>query len=168
LPGGKGVGKSTLTAALLRSGAGYLTDDVVFLDDRRRAAPLPVRLSVKEGSWAIAESLFPTLKTAPVYRFGTTALKYLNLEGPGSAPVALPARALVFPRYCPSEASALRRLTPQDALVRLVGERAWLSFEPSLVTSWTQWLTATPCYALEYASLDRAVFEIGKVARQKP
>ena len=47
LPGREGTGKTTLTAALVRAGATYLSDDFVPIDDRGHVHPFPRPLALK-------------------------------------------------------------------------------------------------------------------------
>lgn len=48
LPGRQNSGKTTLTAALVRAGATYLSDDFAPIDDRGRVHPFPRPLSVRQ------------------------------------------------------------------------------------------------------------------------
>jgi hypothetical protein len=159
LAGGKGIGKSTLTAALLHAGAAYLSDDVVFLDERCRAVPLPVRLALKEGSWPVVASLFPELLAAEVSRSRTAPVRYLTpaspVGGEGGSPE--PPKALLFPRYLPAAPAVLRAIPPEEALVRLVEDRTWFSREESDVRAWAAWLARVPAWSLEYGSLRDAL-----------
>jgi hypothetical protein len=50
LPGRQSSGKTTLTAALVRAGATYLSDDYAPIDDRGRVHPFPRPLSVRQGN----------------------------------------------------------------------------------------------------------------------
>ncbi len=162
LPGSKGAGKSTLTAALVHAGAAYLSDDVVFLDERCRAVPLPVRLAVKEGSWDVVAALFPELRRAEISTLRTAPIRYIDPEpqgAPGEAGKTAPhpVNAIVFPRYRPEGPAELRPLPPEEALIRLVEDRTWFSCEAADVATWTDWLMRVPAFSLEYASLDEAV-----------
>jgi hypothetical protein len=58
LPGGSGAGKTTLVAALVRAGFGYLSDEAGAIDPvTRRLYPYPRALGVKKGAFG----LFPEL-----------------------------------------------------------------------------------------------------------
>lgn len=50
LPGRQGSGKTTLTAALVRAGATYLSDDYAPIDDRGHVHPFPRPLSVRRAN----------------------------------------------------------------------------------------------------------------------
>jgi hypothetical protein len=49
LPGVAGTGKTTLTAALVRAGATYLSDEYALIDERGRIHPYPKPLSIVQG-----------------------------------------------------------------------------------------------------------------------
>ncbi len=159
LPGAKGAGKSTLTAALVHAGAAYLSDDVVFLDDLCRAVSLPVRLALKEGSWKVVGELFPALGRESVSALRSAPVRYLDPSPEAGTCEALPrpVRAIVFPRFLPGSAASLRPVPPGEALLRLVDDRAWLSWEEEDIGAWTRWLTEVPAYSLEYSTLPEAV-----------
>ena len=50
IPGSSMSGKTTLTAALARAGATYLSDEYAVLDERARVHPFPKPLSIREGT----------------------------------------------------------------------------------------------------------------------
>jgi hypothetical protein len=57
LCGAPGAGKSTLTLALLRAGFDYLGDDVTLINQQGEVRALPFPLTLKAGSWPIAQDL---------------------------------------------------------------------------------------------------------------
>lgn len=59
LPGPAGAGKTTLTAALVRAGATYLSDEFAPVDDRGRVHPFPKALSIVRlrGTRPLAQSV---------------------------------------------------------------------------------------------------------------
>jgi hypothetical protein len=99
LAGGSGSGKSTLLAGLLHAGHGFVADDILPLEAGTGLVwPVPLAVSIKQGSWPVVEQLFPGFERAPVVRFAERKLRYL---WPASDAVALahgtPAAALLFP-----------------------------------------------------------------------
>jgi hypothetical protein len=114
LPGPMGAGKSTLVAALVRSGLAYLTDEVVAIDpgsglirpypkyvslagDRAGAAPPAVREYLGDASLVPPDALRP---------------------GAAAREPATP-RFVVTPRYEPGATAALEPLRPAAALAAL-------------------------------------------------
>ena len=137
LPGENGAGKSTLTAALVARGLGYLSDDCVPIDGRGLVLPVPFALCHKDRSG-------PRLR--------------LTYEPPPApqAPAA-PPRLFLFPRFRTECRPEARRLTPPEALERLVAGRAWLSRRPEDMRRTLALLAATPAWELAYPSTDAAL-----------
>lgn len=122
LPGPAGAGKSTLTAALLDEGFGYLSDDVVVLDrDSFEVRGLPFSICVKQTGLPL---LGPEMSAAAARRL------HLRADGrrvhyrhpPAGSLVRSPQTAtwMVFPRYAPGKEGALQSIRPADALRRLL------------------------------------------------
>jgi hypothetical protein len=137
LPGPNGTGKSTLTAALLARGYGYFSDDCVPIDGRGLVMPMPFALSHKR-------------RIGPVLR-----LAYQPPPLPSPAP-ALP-RLFLFPRFRTASRPEARRLSPPEALERIVAGRAWLSRRPDDLRRTLALLAATPAWELTYPSTDAAL-----------
>ena len=160
LLGSSGSGKSTLAAALMRAGFDFLSDDIVPLAAPNTAiVPWPLPLSLKPGSIAALSPWFPELEDAPRYR--TKGLEARTLIPPPQAwdlePVGL--KVLIFPRFVSGAAPGLTKLSPFEALERLLSDRVWLG-DPIIeqrVTSFLSWLERTPAYAVTYSGLDEAI-----------
>lgn len=117
LPGASGAGKSTLTAALLREGARYGSDEYAVLDDTGRVYPFPRRL-------------------APGFEFVTlgvplpiglvVAAHYEPSADPGFRPLSAGAAALELIRHCPSAAHAgAQALARSSAAARVAPAYRW-------------------------------------------
>jgi Coenzyme PQQ synthesis protein D (PqqD) len=156
MAGASGSGKSTLTAALVHAGLGYLSDDIVPLDAALRIRPLPLGISVKEGSWPVLATRYPELATLPVH--AGRRRRYLPVPARRLAPgVGLPVKSLVFPTYRPDHPLIVRSLTPLEVLQRLTQARSWLSLDGRRFASTLRWIEDAPGYEFGYASLDEAV-----------
>ncbi|MGZ4753983.1 MAG: hypothetical protein ACXWA9_03710 [Acidimicrobiia bacterium] len=113
LPGPMGAGKSTLAAALVREGLGYLTDEVVALDPATGLIrPYPKYLSL---GGALAD-LVPQPPASIRAFLGDQHLVAPEAIRPGSIAAAAPPRLVVAPRYEPGAGTTLDRLTPAAAL----------------------------------------------------
>ena len=166
LIGTSGSGKSTLAAGLMAAGFDYLADDLVALSMPARAiVPWPLPLSLKPGAMEALTSRYPDLDRATRYR--TKGVEARLLLPPATVWDAEPVRltTLVFPRFIAGAAPETRRLTPFEALERLLGDRAWLGdpIDEHRVRAFLAWLDATPAYALSYGTLDDAVRLAGSV-----
>ncbi|MHA1565584.1 MAG: hypothetical protein ACTSX7_09755 [Alphaproteobacteria bacterium] len=177
LPAASGRGKSTLTAALLHDGWGYLTDDSALLgtgDPGRQSAGCDIRgvgfdLCLKESAWPLLQPLFPTIDAQPIYRRGDGhRVRYL----PPSVRLPDPARAypiewIVFPRFEPESGCSLQPMATTAALQHLLRE----AFAPSQKLSRHGFKTLARlvedkrCYALTYGSLEMAVGSLGQLCR---
>jgi hypothetical protein len=159
-----GSGKSTLVGHLCGQGADYLTDDFTALDPAGELLPLPTAISVKEGSWARLERLFPELRTSPSANAGGTRTKWIV---PTSASPLRPAplRALIFPTYIAGCQTLLLSIRPFDALLRLREAGVWLGHPLSeeRVTRFVRRLESTPAYSLDYDDLAEAATAIDDI-----
>jgi len=160
LAGMPGAGKSTLAAGLIAAGFDYLADDLVALSSPDAAVvPWPLPLSLKSGSLGILTPRLPQLATAPHYRTKNMDARLLipDARAWDAEPVAL--RTLFFPRFIAGTAPEVRRLSPFDALQRLLADRVWLGdpITEERVASFLAWLNDIPAYALTYGTLDDAV-----------
>ncbi|MGB9364809.1 MAG: PqqD family peptide modification chaperone [Xanthobacteraceae bacterium] len=160
LLGSSGSGKSTLAAALMRSGFGFLSDDIVPLAaPDTTIVPWPLPLSLKPGGVDALLARIPELAAAPRYR--TKGLEARTLAPPPQAWDAEPAklRQLFFPCFREGAAPEARRLSPFEALERLLSDRVWLGdpITEERVTSFLGWLDRTPAHALTYGALDDAL-----------
>ena len=123
LPGWPGSGKSTLCAALLHRGWRLLSDEFGLLrpgDSRLNPWPRPV--SLKEASIDVVRSFMPAGSIGPVVA-ETSKGQVAQLRPPTDSvrramEPALPAW-LVFPKYQDKASTAVTRLTPSRAYMRL-------------------------------------------------
>jgi hypothetical protein len=159
LVGTNGAGKSTLTAALIASGLGYFSDDVVPLDGRTmRVMPVPFAISVKEGSWPVLSRLYPALRTLPIYESGGRRMRYLppsRESRPDSTGAAV--KALVFLRHEREERSAaLTPLSPLQALVKLADTHCLMPLERDRLGPTLDWIRTVPAFELIHGNLHEA------------
>lgn len=163
MPGDSGSGKSTLTAALVHAGLRYFSDDLVPLDGRtRRIMPMPLGISVKEGSWPVLATRYPELQTLPVH--AGPRRRYVPIAQQHHGPVAgLPVRCLVFPRFRPDQPTSLHPLTALQVLERLASVRSWMSLDGRRFGGTLRWIEETPAYELSHASLDEGVLVIERL-----
>ncbi len=166
LPAACGSGKTTLIAHLLPRGWDYLADDLIALAaPDGRIVPLPLPLSVKEGSLPLLSGLYPDLIRAPRYEAGRGPS--WRFVPPGATwhrePVTL--SAFVFPRYVAGAATALTPITPLEALQRLLSDRIWLGFPlaQGRVEAFIAWLDERPSYDLVHGDATEAARQIEEI-----
>jgi hypothetical protein len=151
LAAASGSGKSTLVAQLCGLGYQYLTDDLAAIDRTGEVLPLPLPMSLKEGSWPFLDHLRPQLESSPAFRVRETWARLITPPGAWDARPT-PVGALVFPRYAPGSRAVVQRIRPSDALVKLREAGVWLGhpLTEEHVTRIARWLERTPAYTLEY------------------
>jgi hypothetical protein len=156
-PAPSGSGKTTLVAYLCGGGYEYLTDDLTALDPAGEVLPLPIPLSVKEGSWRLVGDRLPAMASAAVVSVRQTRARLVSPAG-REASHPRPLKALVFPRHRSRLGASLERIRPLDALVRLREAGAWFGhpLTHERVTHVARWLEHVPAYALVYDSLSEA------------
>jgi hypothetical protein len=161
-----GSGKSTLIAQLCGLGYQYLTDDLAAIDETGEVLPLPLPMSLKEGSWSFLDHLRPQLQSSPAFRVRETRARLITPPGAWDAQPT-PVGALVFPRYAPGSRAVAQRIRPSEALVKLREAGVWLGhpLTEERVTRQARWLERMPAYALEYEGLPAAVQHIEDIVR---
>jgi hypothetical protein len=151
-------GKSTLAAYLVACGGELLADEPSLLHlDRWSVSPLPMPISLKEGSWPILLEHWPQLACAPVH-VRSDGVQIHMAHPSRCSPRSRRLTHIVFPRYLPSSSAEVESLSPLDTL-RLLSEGGMLlarqftraNFEALLQSVWQ-----TPAYRLPYASLEQA------------
>lgn len=166
LPAQNQAGKSTLSAALLHAGFAYLSDDIAPLAYPSMAvAAFPTALCLREGSWPVLAERFPALHEKAVHLRHGFRVRFLPPENV-EIPAALPAAALVFPRYEAVSQPSLQPLTPLEALTRLSDARVWIGDHPDHAAAFFAWLTNTPAFAIQYDALEDAVELVRRVLSQ--
>lgn len=173
LAGTSGVGKSTLTAALMADGFGFCSDDMVLLSDspvRMRGVPTLPRL--RDGAWPVVEPLWPEMKSLPAHRrVAGGRVRYLrpqNLATIDGPETYREANLLVFPAYREGAALSLERMGKAESLMQLT--EAGYDFadviSEDLISGLIDWVSGLDCYRLEYGSLDEAVNTLRSLAAQ--
>jgi len=164
LPAASGSGKSTLTAALLRAGFGYLSDDIVLLDQpAHRVRGLPLPICIKAAGAAALRSHYPALERSPLHlRADDQRVRYL-IPPPDAWSLATAGEPravewIVFPRYDPDRPTALERIDGGRALARLLPQAAaGIFLERRDVEALAAWIATRACYELGIASLADAI-----------
>lgn len=161
-PATAGSGKTTLTAGMIHAGATYFSDEVALLEHGTlHVRPVPLALTVKDGSVEPLVSRFPTLPTLAAHeREDHQQVRYLPPPAASlGADRPLPVRWIVFPRYVPGGGTALLTLDRPTGLRRLLDEALVLPelLDRQKVEALVGWMRGVECYELPNASLDEAV-----------
>lgn len=164
LVGASNAGKTTLTTGLVRTGAGYLTDELVTLDDDGLVRPYPKPLAIGEGSHRLFPELRPAWSGAPETRPQRVWLVPAGDVGAAGASGPATPRAIVLVQHQGADRTELTRIPPAAAATTLlehVIERG-----PSIeVLDWVADLAErAPAYRLLAADLDRSCRLVLEVA----
>jgi hypothetical protein len=143
LPGSPGRGKSTLAAALVRAGFGYLTDEAAAVDlDSLRVSPYPKPLSLGSN--------------------GTQTLVAAEELRPGGLSPAVAVRAIVFPFYDPGETAELVPMSRAEAAIELANNSFnFLDHGAPWLPRLARLVEASWCGRMQMGDLDEAVELIG-------
>jgi hypothetical protein len=130
LPAPADAGKTTLTAALIRAGLGYLTDEVVALSPEDHVLPFPRPLTLEPESLAALAALdpaAPSWSAVPEVRRNVgrqgnpdewTHIPVANIRPSAMGQPSAP-RVVVFPRYQPDVTTRLEPAGTADSLLEL-------------------------------------------------
>lgn len=165
LPAPQESGKTTLAAALVGEGFGYLTDEAAAFDPATGVVdPYPKWLSLKAGSWALFPHLRPRLP-ARVARFAASQWHVdPNAVRPDSVARSAEPAWLVVPRYEPGRSTDLQPMERSEALSLLAGEAFTLRrFGPAGFQVLAEVVRRSSCWRLTTGSLDDAVAAVRSI-----
>jgi hypothetical protein len=165
LPGAKGSGKSTLTAALIGAGLTYLTDELsLLIPGTRLIRPARVSLGLKRGSWPILASSFSFLVHLLTHRQqGNVEVRYLPPpKDKVPSRETYPVECLVFPKYQAGGPTILTSLSTADALCRIAeaGYAVPASLDANRVEQLIDWIAQLDCFELRMGDLSEAVYKV--------
>jgi hypothetical protein len=158
LPAPSESGKSTLTTGLLDRGLAYLSDEAVALDPDGTLTGYPKPLSIDRGAWSLLSHHSPD----PAGPHAAYLARQWHVRASAFARVVGRARlgVVIFPRYVAAARTALRLLSPSEAVV--FGGRS--TFAPANAGSLQTWqvrvlaeaLAGVSCFELLTSDLDAA------------
>ena len=156
--GARGSGKSTLVAALVAAGLGYLSDDVCPLDATTgRLIPIPAPQAIKPSSLEALAQSYPRFPRLPTFqRFGRNVY-YLPQKTPAPATWehTWTVKALVFPSYQAKSTPALRTLAPLERITLLARSGSILGTDD--IGGFLAFVESTPGFSITYADLTQAL-----------
>ena len=159
-PGKCGVGKTTLSAALIKAGFKHFTDETAILDRKTRSViAAPVSLRIKEGSWETVQEMFQDSFATTVHS-SSDGRKIRYLTPPESSLVQNKVagnfvKALVFPQYSPESKTSVQPIMRLDAIHRLqeCGYDVGACLNKAKVVELLDWIKNIDCYEMNIGSL---------------
>jgi hypothetical protein len=153
IAGAMGAGKSTLTAGLVRRGAGYLTDEVAaFRPGTREVRPYAKPVSLHRPPPPLQDLWVPERPVAMLV--GATGLLPPTAVGSVAAAPA-PLRAVVLPRYVAGASTTSTRLDAATALTEAAAHTFRLD-RPGTLTALADLLADVPVWAVTGGDLAAA------------
>lgn len=153
LAGSGGSGKSTLITALQYHGYPYLSDDISPLEkETGMLVPFPMSQSLKTGSWAPLQDLYPLINQLPSYQRLEKQVRYLVPQHvkANSWQKHWPIGALIFPCFDPQSKPGFKQLSSLQALQHLLLSQSLYDLPVQYLVAW---LEALPCYIMHYHDL---------------
>lgn len=162
LCGGSGSGKSSLAAWLTANGLQYLTDEVIALPTSPASggeiSGLCRSIILKRGSAFIWQRWLAKMESDGFLQFDDgSAWITPTLLNASAVRAKVTPRALIFPQYVPKAQFSVQRLTPAEALFRLlqclVNARNFPDYGMAAATRLARQVTA---YSLTYSDTEKA------------
>jgi hypothetical protein len=162
LAGASYAGKSTLCAALMAEGLFCYSDDSAILDRHFELFGMPFPLVLRESSWQVVESRFPSFRehARAHKRFGCD-VRFLPSNLPANSSPAVAPKALLFVDYQPGAPSELRPLTAFEVLLGLQQAGFWVEHNQESIAEFLAWVGRIGRYTLRYSRIDEALEAIG-------
>jgi hypothetical protein len=157
LAGSSHAGKSTLCAALMAGGLYCYSDDSAVLDRQFKVAGMPFPLVLRESSWPVLDSRFPSFldRTRIHSRWGCS-VRFLPSNLPANSSPAVVPKALVFVDYQPGASTRLQPLMRFEALMALRQGGFWVAHDRDSIAEFLAWIGQLDTYRLTYSLLDQA------------
>ncbi|MGI9602561.1 MAG: PqqD family peptide modification chaperone [Acidimicrobiales bacterium] len=157
MPGVSNSGKSTLTAAMIRAGATYLTDEVALLDPcSHQLVPYPKSISLDPGSFALLSDLCPPSTDGFAdhrrHKWHVDPRPLADIASPG------PIAAIVTPVHRHGAATNIEMLEPREAVdVLLANSFDFAAAGPAGFAALVRLAREVPVGRLVMDDLDQAV-----------
>ena len=167
LPAASGGGKTTLTAALVRAGFDFLSDEMMAIDPASlRALPVPRSLFVKPGTFEALGLEPPNVsEAARLLLDGTWPVTPDDLR-PGSLGGPAPVRTIIAPTYRAGSETRIERVSRAAGLSDLATQAFNLEMfgGPAGIELLAEVVRSATCYRLAVGRLDEAVAAVSDAA----
>lgn len=164
IPGESGRGKSSLTAALVKAGYTYCSDEIALLAENSFEVTAPhIAMCIKDSGFDTMAALFPQISDLPVYdrEDGKQVRYFLPGDGRTADPAgaAMPVQRIVFPRYDPDQPPGLTRMDKATVLRIMLSECMAIPkhIDQPGIARFVRWIRDVDCFQLSVSSLDDAV-----------
>jgi energy-coupling factor transporter ATP-binding protein EcfA2 len=165
LLGPPGAGKSTLAMALVKAGAAFAGDDIVYVYPSGDFEGAPFAAAIKAGSWALLDEAIPELSSMPVFlRADGKPARYLIPSSLARGRATVHGVLLLRREAGLSEAFATP-IPPLEALCAILDSAFSESgrIEPHALKALAEVVGSARCYRFVYEDLDSAVVQVRRL-----
>ena len=155
-----GSGKSTLCAALIQNGFGYINDDVIPVTyGSGELISIPFCLGIKQGSWSVLDKYYPGIAERYEFERNNLKIKYLPPPKKTEYKKTYKAHFLVIPCYKKESLCSLEKTSSINGLKAIIeGESLMkLPLTDNDIESLLRWVENLECYKLKYNNLEEAI-----------
>lgn len=155
-----GSGKSTLCAALIKSGFGYINDDVIPVAyDSGELISIPFCLGIKQGSWDVLEKYYPDISQKTIFGRSNLKVKYLSPPKVEEYKKSHKPKFLIVPCYKRESQCSIEKTSSIEGLRAIIeGESLIkLPLNDDDIGRLVEWVADLECYTLTYDDLDEAI-----------
>jgi hypothetical protein len=159
LPAVSGSGKSTLSTYLMEEGFTFLTDEVALIDAEGKMQPIPMAITLKEGSWEVLEKYGISFEGLSVHRrFDKQKVSFLPPKNLSEQNLSVEGAFLVFPQYQAGVRTEMKTLSTLETLARITasGYEVRDSYDWHTVRHWIQLIEGFQKYTLTYSDMEDA------------
>lgn len=158
-----GSGKTTFAALLQTQGFHVISDDFVPIEQSSfKAYPLPIAMSVKEGSMELLTSHYPELEEKSLTVINSKKkVKYLPVDTK-MMNMIFPVNEFIFLKYDNSVDFSLEKIEPVEAIKQLF-EEAWIPPAAENVAIFLDKILKASFYNLTYSNNQKAIEAINQL-----
>jgi hypothetical protein len=158
-PGVSGAGKSTLGAYLMYKDFTLFSDELTIIDEKGTLTPLPLGVTLKEGSWHIVEPFVEDMESVSSHlRFDGQKIKLIVPPKIEHKKLQAKKFVFVFPQFIQGSTTQLDRL-PLIKALHLFIDAGYHLVDPDdsqKVFLWLELLSEAELYTLKYSNIEEA------------
>jgi len=169
LPAVSGSGKSTLSTYLMEQDFDFLTDEVAVIDKKGYMRPIPMAITLKEGSWKALEEHGISLSNLSIHRrFDGQNIRFLSPKNIATENLDVAGAYLIFPRYEAGETTQIKKISTLETLSHITasGYEVMDSFDKTTIAQWIKIVEGFKKFTLIYSDMEDARQEIEKLMAQ--
>lgn len=161
-----GSGKSTISAIMKATGAGYLSDDFIAATANGNVYPFPAAISVKEGAVPLLSEYYPELRHKIQEKTPTGKLvRYLPVNNQEYFRNGIKTTGIIFVSYQPGSGFSLVEIGKKEALQHFLKE-TWVNPKARYVQAFFKWIDNTPFYKITYSDNERMIRAVEELFRR--